>query len=312
MNRRQKELVELIAPLIELPSGEKMLRRRAASVVAAAVLGSVALTACGGGEAKTEKPTASTAGVSIAAGTPEAKEQKGTGDWAISTKGSLSQRFQWTRLQVGPKGNVVNGSGLAIYRFENDSAKPSAATCNDSCATTWPPVLVDRKTHVYIDGISAKAVGVVQRADGTFQLTLNGWPLYRFNQDLKAGDLFGEGRAGNWFAVDANGQPAFRGGAADGDEQAPGNQTPGKPGAMTLLSDPNDTSENNAARRVTGSGCVDVRPQNIASAIRDISGTSVKIWSEQGCKGRSALVSADILDLNTIGFDNDISSVFFG
>ncbi|MFI9116979.1 hypothetical protein [Streptomyces venezuelae] len=172
---------------------------------------------------------------------------------------------------------------------------------------------MNRKTQVYIGGISAKAVGVVERADGTFQLTLNGWPLYRFNQDVKAGDLLGESRDGKWFAVAGDGQPAFREGpVSGGDEQAPGDRPLGKPGMMTLLSDPNDTSENNAARRISGSGCVNVRPDNVASAIRDISGSSVKNWSEPNCKGRSALVSADILDLNTIDFDNDISSVFFG
>ncbi len=38
----------------------------------------------------------------------------------------------------------------------------------------------------------------------------------------------------------------------------------------------------------------------------------MKIWTERGCTGRSAEVDADILDLGTVGFDNEISSVSFG
>ncbi|MFF3249129.1 hypothetical protein ACFYWY_36620, partial [Streptomyces sp. NPDC002870] len=66
----------------------------------------------------------------------------------------------------------------------------------------------------------------------------------------------------------------------------------------------------NSIRNVTGSGCVNVRPENTASAIRP--GSTAKIWSERDCKGRSLVVDKDIADLGTVGFDNDISSIFFG
>ncbi|MCX4993543.1 hypothetical protein [Streptomyces sp. NBC_00568] len=296
-----------------------MFRRRAASVVVAAALASVALTACSAdSEVEPSKAAASGAELNLTAGTPEAnKARKGTGDWAIGTKAASSQQLTWTALKKAPAGNIVNGSNLALYRFENDSANPSQATCSGTCATVWPPVLVkfneQGKTRIMIDGIpnQRKAVGVVKRADGTYQLTLGGWPLYRFNQDAKAGDLKGEGRDGKWFAIGPDGQPAFKGGNTGGGGQPEQSQKPGKPGALTLLSDPNDTSENNAARRVSGSGCVNVR-EDVASAIQDISGSEVKIWTELNCKGRSAIVSSDILDLNSIGFNDQISSVFFG
>jgi predicted lipoprotein with Yx(FWY)xxD motif len=296
-----------------------MFRSRAATLVASLVIGSLALTACGGDDknknSSNGKPSASE--LITSSGTPEEKEKKGTGDWAISTKGNDASRTSWIRLQKSPAGNVVNGSGRSLYLFKADGRAPSKATCKGPCADKWPPVLVVRgKTRLYPLGIQSQ-IGVVTREDGTDQLTLNGWPLYRFSGDTKRGDVNGQGVDGKWFVIGADGKEIrnLAGGTGGSTGGGTGGNTgggAGKPGAATLLSDPNDTSENNAARRVTGTGCVNVGGQNTASAIRDISPAPVKIWSERDCKGRSAVVNGDILDLGTIGFDNDISSIFFG
>ncbi|WP_235039295.1 COG4315 family predicted lipoprotein [Kibdelosporangium aridum] len=39
-------------------------------------------------------------------------------------------------------------------------------------------------------------VGTVRRDDGSLQLTVGGWPVYRFNKDKKPGDTFGQGVGG--------------------------------------------------------------------------------------------------------------------
>jgi len=39
---------------------------------------------------------------------------------------------------------------------------------------------------------------------------------------------------------------------------------------------------------------------------------SLKIWTGPNCTGKSAIITEDVLDLSTIGFDNNITSVFFG
>ncbi|MFF3248727.1 hypothetical protein ACFYWY_34465 [Streptomyces sp. NPDC002870] len=309
-----------------------MLRSRAATLVASLVIGSLALTACGGQDKNSSGAKPSGSDVSISSGTPEAKEKKGTGDWAISAKRSDTTRTSWISLKKSPQGNVVNGSGLSLYLFKNDTRgdgqKLPKATCNDACADKWPPVLVNsggKQTRVYLSGIQSSAgVGTVERADGTVQLTLGGWPLYRFSGDARKGDVNGQGVGGTWFVIGADGKEirslggnngGGTGGGNTGGTGGTGGATGGK-GAITLLGKPNDTSEENPARRISGAGCVNVSPQNVASGIRDISsatvGSPVKIWSERDCKGRSAQVTSDILDLGTIDFDNDISSVFLG
>jgi predicted lipoprotein with Yx(FWY)xxD motif len=56
----------------------------------------------------------------------------------------------------------------------------------------------------------------VQRADGSWQTTLNGRPLYRFAGDAKPGDMTGHGVDGDWHAVTPTGEIAAGGPATTG------------------------------------------------------------------------------------------------
>lgn len=110
-------------------------------------------------------------------------------------------------------GTVVTSEGYTLYRFAKDTATPSTSTCVGKCATAWPPVLGDGVPAV--DGLSADLVGTVGRADGTQQLTLNGWPLYRFADDTAPGDIKGQGVGGSWQAIGPDGRPATAAAPAD-------------------------------------------------------------------------------------------------
>jgi predicted lipoprotein with Yx(FWY)xxD motif len=46
-------------------------------------------------------------------------------------------------------------------------------------------------------------IGTISRPDGTTQVTYNGWPLYRYSKDAKAGDATGQGVGGIWYAMTA-------------------------------------------------------------------------------------------------------------
>ena len=50
-----------------------------------------------------------------------------------------------------------------------------------------------------LDGVSAKLVGTVVREDGAKQITLGGWPLYRYIGDPKPGAWKGQMVSGTWF-----------------------------------------------------------------------------------------------------------------
>jgi predicted lipoprotein with Yx(FWY)xxD motif len=100
---------------------------------------------------------------------------------------------------------VTDGAGRTLYRFDEDSAKPPKATCNGDCAKAWPPLLIKSPGKIYPKGIDPQIIGYVERADGHCQVTINGWPVYYFAKDQKAGDILGQGVKGTWFAIDPKG-----------------------------------------------------------------------------------------------------------
>lgn len=104
---------------------------------------------------------------------------------------------------------IVTVNGMTAYRFEADEDKPSKVNCLYDCLVTWPPALTDGST-IQVAGIDPDLVGIVTRADGLQQVTLNGWPLYKFKEDAKPTDLKGEGLGGNWSTVKADGKPVIK------------------------------------------------------------------------------------------------------
>lgn len=109
-----------------------------------------------------------------------------------------------TSATLGPI--VTDSAGRTLYRFDKDTAKPSASTCTDACAAKWPPLTA--QDPVKVTGVDSALVGSVTRPDGTKQVTLNGWPLYRFAGDTAAGQTSGQGVGGTWFASTPEGKKA--------------------------------------------------------------------------------------------------------
>jgi predicted lipoprotein with Yx(FWY)xxD motif len=106
---------------------------------------------------------------------------------------------------------VTDGSGWTLYRSDNDKNIPPTSNCTGSCATEWPPAAPVSDTQ--ITGVDGNLVGSLTRADGTQQLTLNGWPLYRYTGDEQPGQTNGQGVGQVWFASTPEGLKA--GAAAD-------------------------------------------------------------------------------------------------
>ncbi|MBB4736766.1 putative lipoprotein with Yx(FWY)xxD motif [Actinoplanes octamycinicus] len=106
-----------------------------------------------------------------------------------------------TGSSVPKMGKVVEDQdGFVLYRFDNDGDDPSKSNCNGDCAKVWPPAVTnDGKPK--LKGVDQKLVGTVTRADGTKQLTLKGWPLYRYVGDKKPGDWKGQNVNGKWFVI---------------------------------------------------------------------------------------------------------------
>lgn len=102
---------------------------------------------------------------------------------------------------------VTSATGRTVYRFDNDSANPSKTTCLGECAQTWEPVMEGSGVVVEGGGIDEAKLGTVARPEGK-QVTLKGWPLYYFKDDVKLGQLAGQGSGDVWFAISPTGGKA--------------------------------------------------------------------------------------------------------
>ncbi|NUO40693.1 MAG: hypothetical protein HOV82_01515 [Streptomyces sp.] len=101
---------------------------------------------------------------------------------------------------------LTDNAGLTLYRFDTDTAEPPKSNCDGDCATTWPPVPADDATAG--EGIDKSLLGEVTRTDGSKQLTIGGWPAYRYVKDVNAGDVNGQGVGGKWYALAPTGKKA--------------------------------------------------------------------------------------------------------
>ncbi|MER5883403.1 hypothetical protein ABT160_06205 [Streptomyces sp. NPDC001941] len=293
-----------------------MIQKRFAMAATAATAGVLLLTACQGGGASTDQgggaPAAAQgstgAGLDFLSGTARTnKAPARTGDWA-NDPGQPATRpaaKRWVQLSAARAGGldpvVVNGAGFTLYRFDKDTANPSKSVCDGACATTWPPVVIAPGGRIFIDGVKKSDVGVVKRTDGSLQVTLGGWPVYRFSKDLKPGDTNGQGVGGTWFGVTPDGGKAAGGGTGGGAGSD-------GPATSVTLSDEKDFGD--PSEGLAGTGCHNVAREDRASSLQ-ASGT-LKIWSEKDCKGTSKVVGGNVADLSAIGFDDTISSVRLG
>ncbi|MEV6601641.1 hypothetical protein AB0M36_33020 [Actinoplanes sp. NPDC051346] len=295
------------------------------SFAAVAVTGALLLSACG---SATPGPAAApvAALADLVTGTAKSSQAlRGTGDWAAPKGGTPTGEAatvaqKWVQLTAARAGDLnpvlVNGAGLTLYRFDQDTAKPSKSTCNGDCAAKWPPVTVKPNGKIFVAGVPKSKVGVVKRDDGRLQVTVAGWPVYRFAKDTAPGDTKGQGVGGTWFGIRPDGKKA---GVDEGSEPAPGDgagrNVPAKRVVLFGARSFNVFDETANSQKIEGkTGCVDATEPGTASSI--VFDGLVKIWSGPGCTGKSKELGAvdaenvgGIADLREIGFDNRIGSV---
>lgn len=136
-----------------------------------------------------------------------------SGGYGDSGGGEAEPAGQMAVASTKQLGKVVTDSeGFTLYRFDKDSSSPPKATCEGDCAKAWP--VVSPEGAKAPAGVDASLLGEVTRADGSKQLTLGGWPMYRYAKDTKPGEVNGHGVGGTWFASAPDGKKASA--AADG------------------------------------------------------------------------------------------------
>ncbi|WP_234335877.1 hypothetical protein [Streptomyces sp. NRRL S-1022] len=97
---------------------------------------------------------------------------------------------------------VTDDQGMVLYRYGMDRPSPSRWTCAGACTRMWRPVIVE--DPVRTTGVDKNLLGTVHRK-GMKQLTLAGWPLYRYAGDVKAGQMNGQGKDKEWYAITPSG-----------------------------------------------------------------------------------------------------------
>jgi predicted lipoprotein with Yx(FWY)xxD motif len=103
---------------------------------------------------------------------------------------------------AGP--SLVGPDGHTLYIFTQDTEGTS--TCTDDCAAAWPPFEVEAGGSVEAgEGVTGE-LAIIERDDGSSQVTYEGMPLYFYASDAGPGDASGEGVGGVWFIASPEGQ----------------------------------------------------------------------------------------------------------
>jgi len=103
---------------------------------------------------------------------------------------------------------LANSRGFSLYMFKKDKQHGNS-TCYGQCAKVWPPLLSTGKpVALRGSGVNAKLLGTTKRRDGKLEVTYNGWPLYLYQPDRKAGQINGEGAnqfGAAWYLLNTSG-----------------------------------------------------------------------------------------------------------
>jgi predicted lipoprotein with Yx(FWY)xxD motif len=159
-------------------------------LVAAGVIGALALTA-------TVDASAST--------TSSAHRGAGTAVHAKKKKKHKAKKAATVKLAAITAGTVlVSPDGRTLYMLDKDNGGTTSA-CTGPCATIWP-ALVATGTPKAGSGLAGSKLTVAMQANGTNQVVYGGHLLYNFSGDTAPGDAKGLGIPG-WHAVSPEGAP---------------------------------------------------------------------------------------------------------
>lgn len=207
--------------------------KRGTTLAAVAVVVALTATACGGDDKAGNAKPAGAASVAPASGAGDYGSDYGSGsaDASGGAEGAGAKAAgQLAVAQNEQLGSLLtDNAGFTLYRFDKDTAKPPKSNCDGDCAKAWPAVPAGEATAAA--GMDPALLGEVVRTDGSKQLTVAGWPVYRYAKDTKAGETNGQGVGGTWFAFAPDGKKAAKAAAAPaGAGQATG--------ALTVAKDP--------------------------------------------------------------------------
>jgi len=165
-----------------------MRKNSIALALAGAALAALALAGCSGGSGSTGGSGGSGGSVGSSSGSSSS---------ASSTAGDTLKTASSALGQI-----VVDGNGMTVYYYGQDTKGESASTCTGACAAQWPAVTASGTPK--LTGVTG-TVGTITGANGTKQVTIDGLPIYTYAGDSAAGDVNGQLIGNAWWAVAPDG-----------------------------------------------------------------------------------------------------------
>jgi predicted lipoprotein with Yx(FWY)xxD motif len=138
-------------------------------------------------------------GLSACGGTGTGSGSSGRYGAASSSASAGTALIHTASMKIGSTTETVlkNEKGLTLYYFTPDSA--TSVACTGGCAALWPPLISSTGTPAS-DPALPGTLTTVSAANGN-QVAYNGHPLYTYSKDGDAGDAYGQGIGGKWFAA---------------------------------------------------------------------------------------------------------------
>jgi predicted lipoprotein with Yx(FWY)xxD motif len=172
-----------------------MMRSQKQWIAAAAVAlaGSMTLSACGmlSGSSSTDQAgsgaMSSDPAMAMATATPSASMMSTTRGGLMEVKDSMSGLI------------LANPHGMTVYWYSTDKKGSGVSSCTGSCAVEWPPVAAPVRLPA---GFKLSGpIGYIVRPNGEHQVTIDGYPIYRYAGDKAPGQTSGNGIGGVWRIV---------------------------------------------------------------------------------------------------------------
>lgn len=116
---------------------------------------------------------------------------------SYSFAGVLPLKAQQSLEDVDTDLVLTDAQGMSLYIFTRDA--DNVSNCSGNCLKAWPAAVLKPEEVEKVK--ASKTFGVITRADGQQQLTLDRKPLYYYIGDENAGDRTGQGIGGVWFLL---------------------------------------------------------------------------------------------------------------
>lgn len=131
-----------------------------------------------------------------------------------ATEGNGARTLYMLTYDTPGTGPFAGRPPMMLQR-EDGGVAPAQSTCVGPCMAIWPPLLTNGRP-VAGPGTDPALLGVLRRADGTMQVTYDGWPVYMYFADQAPGASPGETNGqyfldnqafGVWYEVAPQGGP---------------------------------------------------------------------------------------------------------